>query len=139
MQRSTVIGSAVSIGLHLTLVAVLVHAVLERAEQPPPPAAVEIVELPQTTRNGRLDESEGDSRSCAPGRWFAGIGMEMNERHVVILVPRAYPAFQAGLRLGDVVVNPRLEPDSAGYDAVDFRRKGRLHRLIIKTRQICRR
>jgi len=37
------------------------------------------------------------------------------------------------------VVNPRLEPDSAGYDAVDFRRKGRLHRLIIKTRQICRR
>jgi hypothetical protein len=137
MRRSTFIALALSIGLHLAIAATLLHSVPEPADRPPPPAALEILELPPTARNGRLDVSDGTSPTCAPGRWIAGIGMEMNARHVVILVPRAYPAFQAGLRLGDIVVNPLVEPDLAGYDAVDFRRKGRLHRLIIKTRQIC--
>jgi predicted metalloprotease with PDZ domain len=137
MRRSTLIGLALSIGLHLSVGAMLLRSMLEQAEPPPPPAVFEVVELPPTARNGRLDEAYGSSPTCRPGRWIAGIGMEMNERHIVILVPRVYPAFQAGLRLGDVVVNPTVEPDSAGYDAVDFRRKGRLHRLIIKTRQIC--
>jgi hypothetical protein len=137
MRASTIMGLSLSIGVHVAAAALWVRSVRDELPAPPPPFVFELVELPHVARNARLDESDGDSLACAPGRWIAGIGIEMNERHVVILVPRAYPAFQAGLRLGDVVVNPMVEPDSAGYDAVDFRRKGRLHRLLIKTRQIC--
>jgi len=139
MQASKCIGLGLSVGAHLLIGAALLRRLPDPVVRTPPPSAVEVVPLAQAARRGRLDAAGGGFPACAPGRSIVGIGMEMNERHVVILVPTTYPAFQAGLRLGDLVLNPAVEPDAAGYDAVNFRRKGRLHRLIIRTRRICMR
>jgi hypothetical protein len=135
-RAPALIGLTLSLCAHALIVAMLWHAEAARQVPPPPLDIVMLEDAPARVR-GRLADVVGGASACAQGRWITGIGIEMNARHVVILVPSAYPAIQAGLRLGDIVVNPALEPDAAGYDAVAFTRQGRLHRLLIKTRPIC--
>ncbi len=107
---------------------------LDRTRAPPP--AIELLDLAHA-RVGELGDGEPGAPPCATGKGYWGIGMQFDLEAVVIKVPKTYPAFQAGIRLGDVLANPDLAPDLAGYETVEFTRHGKLHRTRVKTSWIC--
>jgi hypothetical protein len=66
-----------------------------------------------------------------------GIGLRYDLDDVVSDAPQSYPAYKAGIRPGDAVLNPYFQPDADGYDTVDIARHGRRHHWRIKTQWIC--
>jgi hypothetical protein len=130
-------GLAASLTLHLLLIAAVLtstRAPIDHAPRPPP--AIELLDLSRH-RAGTLLEAADGAPGCVNGKFYRGIGMQFDWDAVVVNVPRSYPAFEAGIRLGDVVANPETMPDSAGYETIEYTRRGRLHRTRVKTRWIC--
>jgi hypothetical protein len=107
---------------------------LDRTRALPPP--IELLDLSHA-RVGELVDAEPGAPSCATGKGYWGIGMQFDLEAVVINVPQTYPAFQAGIRRGDVLANSDLQPDRAGYETVEFTRHGKPHRTRVKTSWIC--
>ncbi len=130
---------AASFAVHAALAAPLVWFSLHRPpvmEPPLPPAVVELMDLPNE-RPGALLEAQSGAPRCSAGKAYVGIGVQSNVYQKVVVVPESYPAFKAGLRRGDVLTDPDMEPDAEGYDTVDFTRHGKHHRLRVKTQWIC--
>jgi len=119
----------------LLIAAVLASSHANIARTPPPSPNIELLDLSRDPVGALLDFGHGDS--CANGKRYLGIGMQLDLDAVVTKAPTSYPAYLAGIRLGDVVANPEVEPDSAGYDTVEFTRHGRLYRTRVKARWIC--
>ena len=135
MHRSW--GIAASFGLH----AVIVLLVLWPWHTPETPAAaavppMQVIALPDHKKGTLLDTQEL-AAECLQGKTYVGIGLQFNMDRIVTVAPESYPAYKAGIRLGDEVLNRDFEPDGDGYDIVDFTRHGRRHRLRIKTQWIC--
>lgn len=79
-----------------------------------------------------------DSRVCSNrDKNYLGIGMLYNVgSNLVTYVPTFYPAYLAGVRVGDFLLNPE-EPIQDGYINLRFIRGYIEHRLRIKTEMIC--
>jgi len=102
----------------------------------PPLVPLKLLDLSLPKANTLLD-GEPDAPPCGVGKSYRGIGMQFNLRDIVINAPQSYPAFQAGIRVGDIVIDPNIEPDGEGYETVNFIHSGKAHRLRIKTEWIC--
>jgi hypothetical protein len=128
--------------------ALLLHAMLVTAVLWPPrtqkrqevafpePRAVQVMNL-SGGKSGLLLEPQDGGSTCLPGKSYRGIGLQFDLDRVVTAAPRSYPAFQAGIRLGDIILNPDFEPNVDGYDIVNFTRLGKHRRLRVMTRWIC--
>lgn len=71
---------------------------------------------------------------------YEGIGyLFQPSTGTVINVPPGYPAYDAGIRLGDVIIETQIEPDAEGYYHIRVRRHGIAAPLIfhIKVQPIC--
>lgn len=126
---------AASLGLHVLLILM----VLWSTPGPlpiPPLVPLKLLDLSLPKANTLLD-GEPDAPPCGVGKSYRGIGMQFNLRDIVINAPQSYPAFQAGIRVGDIVIDPNIEPDGEGYETVNFIHSGKAHRLRIKTEWIC--
>ncbi len=82
-------------------------------------------------------DSQDSGPECLQGRAYLGIGMQYDLDGLVTVAPQSYPAYKAGIRPGDQVLNPEFEPDADGYDTVDLKHHGRHYRVHIKTQWIC--
>ena len=78
-----------------------------------------------------------DGTSCLRGKGSMSIGVESNIYHRITRAPESYPAFRSGLRRGDILADPSMEPDVDGYGMVDYMRRGKRHHLRSKTQWIC--
>jgi len=130
-------GIAASFALHT----VFVLWVLWSSRAPETPAAavpppMQVIALPNQ-KKGTLLDTQDLAAECLQGKTYVGIGLQFNLDQIVIIAPESYPAYKAGIRVGDEVLNPDFEPDVDGYDIVDFTRRGKHHRLRIKTQWIC--
>ncbi len=136
MRRVT--GIFASLAVHGLFAAPLVWNGYHRAEtsELPMPATVQLMDLANAKRGDLLDAQNG-GRGCLKGRAYVGIGVQSDVDQRVTAAPRSYPAFKAGLRRGDILEDPDVEPDRDGYEIVAFTRRGKLHRLHIKTQWIC--
>jgi hypothetical protein len=126
---------AASAALH----AVVIFVALWSARMPlpvTPMAPLKLLDLTLPKNNTLLDSEEG-APPCADGKSYWGIGMQFNLNNIVINAPESYPAYHAGIRVGDVVTDRDIHPDEQGYETVEFTRRGKLHRLRIKTEWIC--
>lgn len=46
-----------------------------------------------------------DGRDCGEDDWYGGIGVEHQPDGVVLNVPKSYPAYKSGIRVGDIIKN----------------------------------
>jgi hypothetical protein len=134
MARVT--GLAASVLLHAVLAAPLMVLPVQ-AELDSHPLPAPVLELLDLDSGDTLAESPDRATDCAQGRLFLGIGIQFKKDRVILAAPESYPAFQSGLRVGDRVVDPNIEPDDGGYMTVEFERQGKRHRLHIRSRWIC--
>lgn len=102
----------------------------------PPLAPLEVIDL-SAERTGELLDPQNTGPVCETGKAYIGIGIQLNSYETVVVAPESYPAYQAGIRVGDLVLNPDVEPDFSGYETVDVQRQHRHHRVHIKTQWIC--
>jgi C-terminal processing protease CtpA/Prc len=103
---------------------------------PPVPLPIQVIAL-SNDKKGTLMDAQDFASECFQGKTYVGIGLQFNLDQAVTVAPESYPAYKAGIRVGDQVLNPDFEPDADGYDVVDFTRHGKHHRLRIKTQWIC--
>ncbi len=82
-------------------------------------------------------EIQDSGLACLDSKAYLGIGIQYDLNDLVIVAPESYPAYKAGIRLGDEVLNPDFEPDADGYEIVEFKREGKHHWRRIKTQRIC--
>ena len=91
---------------------------------------------------GESEKSENrypvDTRVCSNrDKNYLGIGMLYNVgSNLVTYVPTFYPAYMAGIRIGDFLLNPE-EPIRDGHIDLRFIRGYTEHRLRIKAELIC--
>jgi C-terminal processing protease CtpA/Prc len=84
-----------------------------------------------------LLDADAGAPPCDHGKSYWGIGMQFDLENIVINAPETYPAYHAGIRVGDVVTDRDIQPDEQGFETVDFTRRGKSHRLRIRTEWIC--
>jgi hypothetical protein len=132
-QRSYAL--AASVALHAVLIVTALWP-LRIALPMAPIEPLKLLDLSLPKTNSLLDAQDG-APPCADGKAYWGIGMQFNLDNIVINAPESYPAYHAGLRVGDVVTDRDIQPDERGYETVEFMRRGRLHRLRIRTEWIC--
>ena len=132
------LGIAVSFMLHAVIVSWVLWPSRTPQTQPAPAAAppLQVIAL-SNDKQGTLLEAQDFAPNCLDGKAYRGIGMQYDPDEVVTVVPSSYPAYKAGIRLGDEILNPDFQPDADGYDLVDFKRHGKQRSLRIKTQWIC--
>jgi len=131
-------GIAVSFMLHTVIVSWVLWPSRKPETQPAPaaPPPLQVIAL-SNDKEGTLLEAQDFAPNCLEGKAYKGIGMQYDPDEIVTVVPASYPAYKAGIRLGDEVLNPDFQPDADGYDLVAFSRHGIKRTLRIKTQWIC--
>jgi hypothetical protein len=135
-RSSNLFGVVGSLALHALCAACLLWSSRMPVALPMPPAPLQLLAPPHGGEE-RLLEAKDGAPECALGKVYVGIGVQYSLEGVVLVAPQSYPAFQAGIRLGDVLSDTGMKPDPEGYFTVDFTRRGQAHRVRIKTKRIC--
>jgi hypothetical protein len=146
------IGAALSILLHLSLLIYFIDFQEKYPKVEPIPDAalplpVEVRLLPYSDPSiGEIKPDEGlekikypsDGRICnGKDKFYKGIGIIYNPgSFVIIYAPEYYPAYKAGLRIGDRIVDPDI-PEIDGYVDIEINRGYSIEQFHIKTDNIC--
>lgn len=152
MSKAKVSAGIATVLLHLLIATLLFwHSTPEK--QPTP-----LLETPQNERvaSGLLPRSLQDSdvitrqfedaaairRTMCGGKdpSYRGIGVMVNYgSQAITSAPDFYPGYRAGLRVGDVILNPYFneQPDSQGWVVVRIERYDQRLEFRIKQEQIC--
>lgn len=90
-------------------------------------------------KDGRLPKMVAPSLcNDAPENLYTGIGIVYNQFTQIILdAPPVYPAYKAGVRIGDILLNPRSTPDKLGSVEVTVSRGDENYIFHIQQSKIC--
>lgn len=96
------------------------------------------LELTKTDQNGAYAKVVDPSKCDAAGLNYTGIGITYSTfTQRIIDAPTSYPAYQAGIRANDTLVNPKSAPDAEGYVTVRIIRDDLEMVFKIKQTKIC--
>jgi len=87
-------SAGASFGLHAIVIAMLLHD--EPIQKPPPSLTLAMVAM-----NDGILVSPNDIGGSCPGHTYFGIGIRADEGGFIIQAPPGYPAYDAGIRVGD--------------------------------------
>lgn len=134
-QNINILGFTASVVLHAMVLLILFHVQHKAIKTQPKPdhSASEstiIVEtfhgITQDITDGSNGESSGviNAQECGVGfKTYSGIGIVYDTPSFIITdVPKLYPAYKAGIRVGDIFDNPTTIVDSDGYMSVSITR-----------------
>jgi hypothetical protein len=95
--------------------------------------------VPSTGSQAGLKGKAAEERICRDkDETYQGIGIIYAPLTLVVLeAPESYPAYKAGLREGDVLLEPRKEPDKNGYVIYHVLRDNERLTFQIKQEKIC--
>ena len=110
-----------------------------------------IVEKPHVTKIDLVDPSEVGKgkkkpkykdRDCGKYSWFGGVGLEestsINGSKVVVNIYEGYPAYKAGVRVGDVLGNPDILKGPPGTRVkIMYSRDGKYYAVEVTREKIC--
>jgi hypothetical protein len=152
-KKVKVIGAMVTIIIHLAL---LISFVMPPPKRFPPPSGrltkykdVEIKFIPMKEAKSSIEEKppndlpsiryKTDPIICsAKDKEYLGIGvMWRPDTGLVIHVPEDYPAYKAGIRIGDQVKDPFANDITNGYLDMDVMREYTLLHFHVKVEKIC--
>lgn len=153
MKKSKVIGAAGTIFLHLLIVFVFLYNPPKFLDMQPVPEMkephrieVRLIPIIEPTLDTIIKTKEGDKKVSYPNdgkicggkdKFYKGIGIIYNPgTHVITHAPEYYPGYIAGLRLGDIILDPDV-PESNGYINFDILRSHERLSFRIKADNIC--
>jgi hypothetical protein len=146
-----VIGICFSILLHLCIFLFLFWKPTILPPPPPPPEKQKPVSVRLIARNDTTKEnipitkdgwklSRRDPELCrsVDGKTYVGIGIKFDPwLYKITRAPEQYPAYIAGMRVGDALVNPYASADENGYIDMDVFRGEQRISFHIKREKIC--
>jgi hypothetical protein len=91
------------------------------------------------SNTGPVESFPADDLFCADkSQVFLGVGvLYSRDDGMVTYAPEYYPAFRAGIRTGDLILNPDDQVDASGYITLKISRQGRSLIFRIKAEKIC--
>lgn len=148
MKRSTKVGLAATILLHLSLFLFFIPIIPTKNTPPPPdeikPLMVRLLPKTDAVHDEVLKGNKdtivypANSQICGgKDKSYTGIGLIfMPGSHMVIYAPEYYPAYKAGVRVGDYILDPYSNPIN-GYVDLEIRRGYNTLKFHIKVDNIC--
>lgn len=84
-------------------------------------------------------EKKTEETECPNDRWYGGVGMVHNSQTGEVLdAPKGYPAYVAGVKVGDYILNPHELRGEPGYDAhLLLKRDGEEIIIVVTREKIC--
>ena len=151
-RRNKIIGLIISILIHIAILLPFLissNGIKVHKPKPPPdePHSIELTLLPMATaedpkltsdKSNKKATYPTDTKICAGrDKTYVGIGFVINfGSDMIIHIPEFYPAYKAGMRLGDLILNPYEVPVNGWIDYDVMRHTERLH-FHVKVDNIC--
>lgn len=147
-SRIAGISGTLIIHLSLLLSFIIIPAIKKTPLSPPPVTEKEITValLPPTTHRSDILPANGDTETVTQvdpnicenqGKTYLGVGLRYSPfTNLIIHVPEFYPAYKAGMRVGDMLLDPDT-PIVDGYLDIEVVRGYQQIHFRIKAEQIC--
>lgn len=141
------IGAALAaVALHLVVLAILIALSVEDVEvSSTPPAAQKIdrgdrlVEATIATEKKEAANQPGGQSDCsATEDFYYGVGiLSITGTGIIVQAPPTYPAYRAGVRVGDQLVEFHNVPGSEGIVYLTIIRDGAVKKFRMQKENIC--
>lgn len=145
MSGKKVFAIIFSLLLHLSLILLAIHSSKHKLHNKVSTSvSVQLLEL-EIIKTSSSVSGLGDGntipnieRICSPNsKSYIGAGfLYSSSTYLVIYIPETYPAYLAGLRLGDMIMNPFVDPVN-GYFEFDILRHYQHMHFSVKADKIC--
>lgn len=151
MYKKRMVGLVCSTIVHMSLLIYLIFPIVTPPPPPPPPAedepkpvSVRLIPREQPSKDTDVLKGNKDALSyptdpqicSAKDKMYRGVGIiHTFGSNMVVYAPEYYPAYKAGMRVGDFIVNDTKEVD--GYIDFEVRRGYTALFFHIKSDNIC--